>query len=335
MTAFQIGDISVAATELGWTVYVNGFVIGWVRRGEDTETVPAGMFLAVSRHDLMWEPQTTGDYFPWLGAAVERLTSMRPVNVLQEIRDGVFEWGNDHDPSCPVATTREELWANAVENDADDGALRGIVLEYMNGGDQEADECRCDTLELSRENAEEIEYLGEALATVGGVVVDPDDESWRDEPAEERDWSPEAIRADPVAWLVELYGDSPELVGSKDGTEDDYGDLLTDALLALGGVFEDLTEEQWQAFEDAAHDSTAKTMAGWVEDLRRCLHPDREVYHAKGFDAGYAAAVHDMLQQGSTANHRLVELWRELGATKDGDDRAWAFVTALTTEEER
>jgi hypothetical protein len=42
----------IRTTDLGWTVYCDGEPWGWVRRGEDTETLPAGTYLAVSRHPL-------------------------------------------------------------------------------------------------------------------------------------------------------------------------------------------------------------------------------------------------------------------------------------------
>jgi hypothetical protein len=67
-----------------------------------------------------------------------------------------------------------------------------------------------------------------------------------------------------AARLAEVYGPNPQDVGAVDGTEDDYGDLLGEALEhSLGLTVEDLSTEAYDRLQSAA-DSEATTMIDWL-----------------------------------------------------------------------
>lgn len=69
---------------------------------------------------------------------------------------------------------------------------------------------------------------------------------------------------DAVAELVGIYGSDPQAVGAEDGTEDDFGDLVCDAVELLGYPFETLSDETWDHVQDVAAAAQATTMDGWL-----------------------------------------------------------------------
>jgi hypothetical protein len=77
-----------------------------------------------------------------------------------------------------------------------------------------------------------------------------------------REWCPTCQEA---ARLEQVYGPNPQDVGAEDGTEDDFGDLLSEAAEFLHENVEDV--------EDAALDSEATRMEAWLTDLMRREQP--------------------------------------------------------------
>lgn len=74
--------------------------------------------------------------------------------------------------------------------------------------------------------------------------------------------------------LVETYGDDPQEVGAEDGTEDDFGDLLSEAIKGLGYDAEaliDTDEARWERVQEAASVSTETDMSTWLGELAAAL----------------------------------------------------------------
>ncbi len=65
--------------------------------------------------------------------------------------------------------------------------------------------------------------------------------------------------------LVAVHGADPQQIGSADGDEDDYGDLLTDACTRLG--YDDDDDLEWQRFQEAAQHATATDMEEWLGQI--------------------------------------------------------------------
>ena len=76
-----------------------------------------------------------------------------------------------------------------------------------------------------------------------------------------------------AAELERQFGPDPQVVGAEDGTEDDFGDLLTEAALLLGRDPEEMPDEAWQRFQDAAAACPETTMVGWLAHLQVETHP--------------------------------------------------------------
>ncbi len=70
-----------------------------------------------------------------------------------------------------------------------------------------------------------------------------------------------------AAKLEEYYGPDPSDVGKVDGTEDDFGDLMDDAWVALGNDEDDVDSERRGRFEAVASDSRCTTMSAWLAEL--------------------------------------------------------------------
>ena len=73
--------------------------------------------------------------------------------------------------------------------------------------------------------------------------------------------------------LERQFGPDPQAVGAEDGTEDDFGDLLTEAALLLGRDPDAMEDEEWQRFQDAAAACPETTMVGWLAHLQVETHP--------------------------------------------------------------
>lgn len=71
--------------------------------------------------------------------------------------------------------------------------------------------------------------------------------------------------------LQEMYGPDPTLVGAEDGTEDDFGDLIVDALDALGHDYTELSDEDANHAEDVASACRATTWPEWLAHLEAAL----------------------------------------------------------------
>jgi hypothetical protein len=71
-----------------------------------------------------------------------------------------------------------------------------------------------------------------------------------------------------AAVLVVAHGPNPQMVGAEDGTEDDFGDLVHDAALRLGLDPEEMTDEEWQDFQDTAAGCQSTTMVDWLAHLQ-------------------------------------------------------------------
>ncbi len=69
--------------------------------------------------------------------------------------------------------------------------------------------------------------------------------------------------------LAAVYGPNPQDVGVEDGTEDDFGDLLSDAWAGLGGP--DEYDDRWDRFGQIAAESTCTTYEPWLAELRVAL----------------------------------------------------------------
>lgn len=69
------------------------------------------------------------------------------------------------------------------------------------------------------------------------------------------------------AELAEHHGPNPQEVGAADGYEDDWGDLVYDAAVALGHAPETMSDADWQHFQDVASNCQATNMAAWVAHL--------------------------------------------------------------------
>lgn len=74
------------------------------------------------------------------------------------------------------------------------------------------------------------------------------------------------------------YPFGPGSVGSVDGTEDDFGDLISECWDLFGGPeieeakqFPSLDNEAWQAFQDAATNSGAVEWKPWIDELAESL----------------------------------------------------------------
>lgn len=70
-----------------------------------------------------------------------------------------------------------------------------------------------------------------------------------------------------AAELVERHGPDPQMVGADDGTEDDFGDLITDAATLLGRDPEAMADDDWQHFQDVAVECRSTTMIDWLAHL--------------------------------------------------------------------
>jgi aminoglycoside phosphotransferase (APT) family kinase protein len=77
-------------------------------------------------------------------------------------------------------------------------------------------------------------------------------------------------RKDPkIMDLIVVHGPNPQLVGIVDGTEDDYGDLLTDVAILLEVDMDN--ETQWQHFQEVAQEARDTNMTDWVNTIRKGL----------------------------------------------------------------
>lgn len=75
-----------------------------------------------------------------------------------------------------------------------------------------------------------------------------------------------------AARLAEEYGDDPQDVGAEDGTEDDFGDLVSDLADFLFGF--EPSDSQFSAVEEAATDYEGTTMLGLIEHVASVLGLD-------------------------------------------------------------
>lgn len=71
-----------------------------------------------------------------------------------------------------------------------------------------------------------------------------------------------------AAALEATYGPDPQEVGAVDGTEDDFGDLVSEAAKLLGRDPDAMGDEDWQHFQDVAVECRSTDMAGWVAHLQ-------------------------------------------------------------------
>ena len=69
--------------------------------------------------------------------------------------------------------------------------------------------------------------------------------------------------------LRESYGADPQEVGAEEGTEDDYGDLLSETYALLGG--NDADDLLWQHFQDVAIASRCTDWDSWLAELSAAL----------------------------------------------------------------
>lgn len=75
--------------------------------------------------------------------------------------------------------------------------------------------------------------------------------------------SRDGTRGDAVTWLTGLYGPHFDLIGIQDGTEDDYGDMLSaDLPFAILGEHIDPTDEDIDVLSDRLDDANT-----WSEAL--------------------------------------------------------------------
>lgn len=76
---------------------------------------------------------------------------------------------------------------------------------------------------------------------------------------------------DIAAELESIYGPDPSAVGAEDGTEDDFGDLICEAVQRLGYSLEELSDEAWQHVQGVAAASQTTTMTGWLAAVEAAL----------------------------------------------------------------
>lgn len=71
--------------------------------------------------------------------------------------------------------------------------------------------------------------------------------------------------------LTDRYGPNPQDVGAEDGTEDDFGDLIHDAVQILGLDTDRVPDDLWQAIQDAATNTDATDMDGFLDAILAVL----------------------------------------------------------------
>jgi hypothetical protein len=83
-----------------------------------------------------------------------------------------------------------------------------------------------------------------------------------------------AAREALAATLIERYGEDPQEVGAEDGTEDDFGDLISEAVSGLGYDAEamfDTDPARWERVQEAASVSVTTDMTTWLGELAAAL----------------------------------------------------------------
>ncbi len=70
-----------------------------------------------------------------------------------------------------------------------------------------------------------------------------------------------------AAELTTQWGNDPQRVGAEDGTEDDFGDLISDAARLLERDPDLMSDEDWMHFQEVAAGSRSTTMRAWIEEL--------------------------------------------------------------------
>jgi hypothetical protein len=71
--------------------------------------------------------------------------------------------------------------------------------------------------------------------------------------------------------LADIYGSDPSAVGATDGTEDDFGDLINDALSELGRPCDTLDDKAYDHVQAVATECRATTMPEWLDHIEAAL----------------------------------------------------------------
>lgn len=127
-----------------------------------------------------------------------------------------------------------------------------------------------------------------------------------------------------IEWLTSLYGVNPQDVGKEDGTEDDFGDLMTDIAFALAYENDDVPNDLIQAITD----SRAETMAALIAELAPQFVAIRQIWRSPNSSMLFQIVrVEDRFAYVKLANDTKKSLANPLGGhcVARSEFREWKF----------